>query len=110
MTAPDRAYDSKRRPNTFYKSDEASNAELAKRAYDRGQYKSISPLDSVSGQIGHAAGGGTDISPKVERGGKSLSNITLETKDGNYVHGGTSINMPISGTTLGKSKGQAQGK
>ena len=32
MTAPDRAYDPKRRPNTFYKGDPASDKALTERA------------------------------------------------------------------------------
>ncbi len=115
MSAPDRAYDPKRRPNTFYKGDKASNAELATRAIQRGQSmsrdKAKSLSDDVSDTIGYEMSQGKDfLSPEVGSEGKTLNNISAEDGQGTRINRASSSNMPISGTRLGKIKGTMDGK
>ena len=107
--AKDRAYDPKRRPNIFYKNDPASDDELYNRASARKQMihqeKGSSISDEVSKSIGIQKGLdlGTSGGPEVSRGGKALSNISISNgKNGGSISGGSSTNMPISGTQLGK--------
>ena len=101
--AEDRAYDPKRRPNIFYKNDPASDKELIKRSVERGQHtiEGNSVEEHVSNAIGFDKGKGksSPVSARVSKDGKKLSNI-YESKS--KISNGTSENMPISGTRVGK--------
>lgn len=116
MTAPDRAYDPNRRPNTFYKGDKKSNAELATRALQRGQSmardRAQSLSDDVSDSIGFdMAEGADEISAKVSSSGKKLTNIHgKKGVKGEKVTNARSSDMPISGTRLGKTKSMMEGR
>jgi len=123
MAAPRREYDPKRRPNIFYKNDPASNEELRDRARSRGQddttYSSskASISEKVSSDIGYDMAKNSKGGPTVSSDGSVLHNVTIGDHDskrsgkGNAtISGGVSVNMPISGTALGKTKGLMQGK
>lgn len=106
MSAPRREYDPKRRPDIFYKGDEASNDELYKRAYDRKQLAHQENNLSISEQVSRSAGiqRGLDVGggPVVTKGGKKLEGIYLGNRAEGSISDGSSRNMPISGTQLGK--------
>jgi hypothetical protein len=109
MAAPRREYDPKRRPDIFYKGDEASNEELYNRSIERKdatflQKGKLSLSERVSGSIGIDQGMNLGLGPTVSRDGKKLSGISIGdgSKKGGSISGGTSTNMPISGTQMGK--------
>ena len=105
MSAPDRAYDPKRRPNTFYKNDPKSDRELKNRAVDRNQLLGQSPSTPSE----HVEFGIRNDIPMnqatVSKDGKKLENISIyDHESGTLVTGGTSRNIPISGTNIGKKR------
>jgi hypothetical protein len=111
----DRAYDPKRRPNTFYKGDRASDNELASRARSRGQTMAKDKVSSIADYVSDMVGfdmaeGGDSVSTKVTNGGKRLENIHAQDGQGNTVSRAASTNMPISGTRLGKTKSMMEGR
>ena len=117
MSAPRREYDPARRPNIFYKNDPASNEELSSRARDRGQddttYNSskYSLSEKVSSNLGFDMARNSRSGPTVSKDGKWIHDVTVgDGGKGGSIVGGSSSNMPISGTALGKTKGLMQGK
>lgn len=99
-------------PNTFYKNDPKSNAELATRAQLRGQSynRPVTISDSLSDSLGYEASEGTDsLSAVVKKRGKVLDNINA-TSQGVDIRKASSRSMPISGTRLGVMKGIMSGK
>jgi len=102
MTAPDRAYDSARRPNIFYKNDPFSNEELGRRAKSRGQmwfqHTPKNASETLSESIGVEMSGrqpaGMD-SGTVSKSGKALENVNT-----NIHNDSASATSTVSGATV----------
>jgi hypothetical protein len=106
MSAPRREYDPARRPNTFYKGDPASDAELQKRADDRWDYPRTIE-GKVQKSVGETIGMDMESNNKegatVGKGGRRIRKAT-------FVAGGfgsgtiSSSNMPIRGADIAEGR------
>jgi hypothetical protein len=106
MSAPRREYDPARRPNTFYKGDPASDAELQKRADDRWSYPRTTD-DKIRKSVGETIGMDMESNnkegAKVSKDGKTVRKATFMAGGVGY---GTisSGNMPIRGADIAEGR------